>query len=173
MPLHSPLSSPCPIVDGHKGWVIPEANLAEIPTPPLSCTTATLHPQSTLSHHPALSLSTPPASARPSSTSSFLFETRSHPREHPSGLRRRRQASHCCLALDITWTPPSMPNGLPLPVPSVDPSLARAPTAPVHALDAESGTRVLKRVHTQLPRKPCEGAQHHACITTPPSPCTP
>jgi hypothetical protein len=99
------------------------------------------HPYSLLHHgHPTppIDIEPPPSSVpqphRPVTARALPLPLSSkpecHPRAHPSGLRRRRQASYCCLALDIHWTPPSIPNAqLPL-APSVDPSPSCAPPRP-------------------------------------------
>jgi hypothetical protein len=151
--------------------VIPEAILPKIALLPLS---HSLHSRPPIGDElpPRRSPSTPLTSYRAPCTSTSPSLSPTPTVRTPLETRRRPQANGRSLATGCPEAPPSTPNDQPPPLLPVDLALARALPVPVHALDAESGTPVLRRAHARFPRSVHKPARHQVCNTTHPSPCT-
>jgi hypothetical protein len=134
-------------------------SLSLSPTPPPTPNQHRATAQKEL-HDPTCKLPAPFTS--PFSLSHSLTPTESAQLE----TRRRPQARGC------PETPSSTPNGQPPPSPSVDPAPAHALPVPMHALDAENGTRVLRYAHVLSPRAAHHPAHHRACNAVRTLPCT-
>jgi hypothetical protein len=164
----------CPVANGHKEGVKPEAIFARLPYLPLSHSPPSLPPIGD-ELPPRRTPTTPPASHPSSCTPPSLFSRRCRSCAHPWQPKLRWQDTRCCLAINTLWTPPMPPNRWPPLRPAVDPAAALALTVSSTRVDAESMQCVPERVHVHFSRTLHRYARHrtHTHGTHMPSTPTP